>query len=85
MNIYRLTMRRTDADTSVPSDWENYLPTWDPNPATAHAPGEIKLSWKARKYTCPSFDCKHPNLIGSGPTKVAAANHHQIIRLYIQM
>ena len=42
-------MRRTGAETRVPSDWENSLPIWDPNQATAHAPGEIKLSWKARK------------------------------------
>ena len=42
--MYSLTMCRTDAETSVPSDWENSLPTWDSNPITAHARGEIIMS-----------------------------------------
>ena len=81
-DIYILTMRRADAETSVPSDWENSLPTWDPNPATTHAPVELSYLGKLESM-CPSFDCQQPNLIGSVPTKVAAVNHHQIIRDYI--
>ena len=66
-------MRRTDAEPSVPGDLENSLPTWDPNQATAHAPGEIITCLGKLESTCPSFDCQQPNLIVSGPTKAAAA------------
>ena len=44
----------------------------------------VELSYLGKlESTCPSFDCQQPNLIGSGPTKVSAVNHHQIIRDYI--
>ena len=46
-------------------------------------PVELRYLGKLES-ACPSFDCQQPNLIGSGPTtKVAAANHLQIIRDYI--